>query len=144
MVNVSEPGSEPTDLWAAQEDMRLFSPGLSDRHGRPLPSDRRRKWCDVPRNLEGLEFKPDHVYTLHIWQHLIDFSSYKLSVGGFVNLDLAAALNSQPLQLTCKDIKVSVLGVGVLRWFDCMCGLTVLLPGRRRVLGVKSGDSKCV
>jgi hypothetical protein len=47
-----------------------------------------------------------HVYTFHIWQHLIDFSTYKLSVGGFVNVDLAAALNGQPLQLTVYDTKV--------------------------------------
>lgn len=49
---------------------------------------------------------PEHVYTFHIWQHLIDFSSYKLSVGGFVNVDLAAALNGQPLQLTVQDTQV--------------------------------------
>jgi hypothetical protein len=69
-------------------------------------SERRRKWCDNPKNLEGLTLSPDHTYTFHIWQHLIDFSSYKLSVGGLVNIDLAAALSAQPLQLTCKDIKV--------------------------------------
>jgi hypothetical protein len=39
---------------------------------------------------------------------LNDFSSYKLSVGGFVNVDLAAALNGQPLQLTVYDTKVCV------------------------------------
>ena len=72
----------------------------------PVISDRRRKWCDQPKNLAGRTFSPDHTYTFHIWQHLIDFSSYKLSVGGLVNIDLAAALNAQPLQLTCKDIKV--------------------------------------
>ena len=115
-VNVAEPGQEPQDLWAAKEDMRLFAPELADKHGNALPAERRRRWCDAPRNLEGRAFSPDHVYTLHIWQHLIDFSSYKLSVGGFVNLDLAAALNAQPLQLTCKDIRVRALFVCVLAW----------------------------
>ena len=106
MVHVAEPGQEPADLWAAEEDLRLFAPELVDKHGRPLTAERRRKWCDAPRNLEGKRFSTEHVYTLHIWQHLIDFSAYKLSVGGLVNLDLAAALNAQPLQLTCKDMKV--------------------------------------
>lgn len=49
---------------------------------------------------------PDHVYTFHVWQHLIDFSTYKLSVGSFMNIDLAAVLNGQPLQLTVIDTKV--------------------------------------
>jgi Protein of unknown function (DUF1769) len=74
--------------------------------GKPLCATRRRRWCDTPRNLEGQMLSPEHVYTFHIWQHLIDFSSYKLSVGGFVNVDLAAALNGQPLQLTVQDTQV--------------------------------------
>lgn len=74
--------------------------------GQPLCPSKRRKWCDVPKHLEGMTLSPDHVYTFHIWQHLIDFSSYKLSVGRFMNVDLAAVLNGQPLQLTVIDTKV--------------------------------------
>lgn len=77
--------------------------------GQPLCAAKRRKWCDVPKHLEGQVLSPDHVYTFHIWQHLIDFSSYKLSVGRFVNVDLAAVLNGQPLQLTVIDTKVRVM-----------------------------------
>jgi hypothetical protein len=54
--------------------------------------------------------KTRHTYTFHIWQHLIDFSSYKLSVGGLVNLDLASTLAAQPLQITCKDFQVRACG----------------------------------
>eukprot|EP00882_Tetradesmus_deserticola_P034410 GHRQ01039457.1.p1 GENE.GHRQ01039457.1~~GHRQ01039457.1.p1 ORF type:complete len:122 (+),score=33.04 GHRQ01039457.1:235-600(+) len=72
----------------------------------PLCPHKRRKWCDVPANLDGLLLDTQHVYTFHIWQHLIDFSTYKLSVGGFVNVDLTAALNGQPLQLTVFDTQV--------------------------------------
>lgn len=74
--------------------------------GEPLCPAKRRKWCDVPKNLDGLTLSPDHVYTFHIWQHLIDFSTYKLSVGNFMNIDLAAVLNGQPLQLTVFDTQV--------------------------------------
>lgn len=35
MVNVSREGEQPRDLWAAQEDMRLFCPDIADKHGRP-------------------------------------------------------------------------------------------------------------
>lgn len=78
--------------------------------GQPVCSDKRRRWCDMPKNLHNRFLDTDHVYTFQIWQHLIDFSTYKLSVGGFVNLDLTHALNCQPLQLTCKDTKVSDSG----------------------------------
>jgi hypothetical protein len=60
----------------------------------------------VAKNLDGMTLSPNHVYTFHIWQHLIDFSTYKLSVGSFINIDLAAVLNGQPLQLTVIDTKV--------------------------------------
>ena len=61
---------------------------------------------------------PDHVYTFHIWQHLIDFSAYKLSVGGFVNLDLTQALNCQPLQLTVKDTHSDEYMFSMLVWHE--------------------------
>lgn len=71
------------------------------------------------KNLDGMTLSPEHVYTFHIWQHLIDFSTYKLSVGSFMNIDLAAVLNGQPLQLTVIDTKVcGVEGGGLL----CVCG----------------------
>jgi hypothetical protein len=72
----------------------------------------------VPKNLEGKQFSTDYVYTFHIWQHLIDFSTYKLSVGGFVNLDLTHALNCQPLQLTCKDTHADEYMFSMLVWHE--------------------------
>uniref|UniRef100_A0A383W2N9 Domain of unknown function at the cortex 1 domain-containing protein n=1 Tax=Tetradesmus obliquus TaxID=3088 RepID=A0A383W2N9_TETOB len=117
LVNVSKPGSEP-QLAEAQEDMRLLSPALADKHNAPLCPHKRRKWCDTPKNLDGLLLDTQHVYTFHIWQHLIDFSSYKLSVGGFVNVDLAAALNGQPLQLTVYDTKAKEHLFSMLVWHE--------------------------
>lgn len=117
LVNVAQPGEEPK-LTEATEDMRLFAPQLADKHGAPLLPEKRRKWCDAPKNLEGLKFSPDHIYTFHIWQHLIDFSTYKLSVGGFVNLDLSAVLNGQPLQLTCKDTHAGEYMFSMLVWHE--------------------------
>jgi hypothetical protein len=45
-----------------------------------MTADKRRKWCDVATNLEGKTFTTEHVWTIHIWQHLIDFSQYKLNL----------------------------------------------------------------
>lgn len=75
----------------------------------------------MPKNLEGMALNPDHVYTFHIWQHLIDFSTYKLSVGSFVNIDLASVLNGQPLQLTVIDTKVSHTSVLTIPCEDKWC-----------------------
>ena len=45
-------------------------------------------------------------------------STYKLSVGGFCNLDLTQALNGQPLQLTCKDTKTGEYSFSMLVWHE--------------------------
>jgi hypothetical protein len=86
-------------------DCFLLLPALSPA-GKPVSAAKRKKWCDVPKNLDGLMLDTEHVYTFHIWQHFIDFSAYKFSVGGLCNLDLAGPLNGQPLQLTVYDTKV--------------------------------------
>eukprot|EP00877_Chromochloris_zofingiensis_P008387 jgi/Chrzof1/3801/Cz13g09100.t1 len=117
LVNVSAEGEQP-DMWAATEDMRLFSAELADKNGAPLSADKRRQWCDIPKNLAGRLLDTEYIWTFHIWQHLIDFSTYKLSVGGFVNLDLTHALNCQPLQLTCKDTKANEYCFSMLVWHD--------------------------
>jgi hypothetical protein len=36
--------------------------------GAPMSADKRRKWCDNPKNLEGKMFDTNNVYTFHIWQ----------------------------------------------------------------------------
>ena len=86
--------------------------------GNPLCADKRRKWCDIPKNLAGKQFSPDHVYTFHIWQHLIDFSTYKANLGGLLNLDLTTFLNCQPLQLTCKDTSADEYMFSMLVWHE--------------------------
>lgn len=35
-----------------------------------MAAEKRRKWCDDPANVEGLEFGTEHVYTMHVWQHV--------------------------------------------------------------------------
>lgn len=96
------------------------------------------------KNLEGLVLSPDHVYTFHIWQHLIDFSTYKLSVGSFVNIDLAAVLNGQPLQLTVIDTQVGPCckGVSALRllYLRVWAGLCSL---QSNDMGSRAEDRRC-
>ena len=72
LINVSKDGEAP-DMWDVKEDMRLFGPELAVKGGDALPADKRRKWCDAPKNLEGRQYGTEHVWTFHIWQHLIDF-----------------------------------------------------------------------
>jgi hypothetical protein len=73
LINVSKDGEAP-DVWDAKEDMRLFEPSLvAGKAGEPMHADKRRRWCDVPKNLDGRMYDTDHVWTFHIWQHLIDF-----------------------------------------------------------------------
>ncbi|KIZ05346.1 hypothetical protein MNEG_2608 [Monoraphidium neglectum] len=102
LVNVAKEGEQP-DIWDAPEDCRLLSSKLADKEGGPLTADRRRKWCDEPANVEGLSFDTDNVYTFHVWQHLLDFGTYKACAGGFVSFDLTWVLSSQPIGIMVKD-----------------------------------------
>ena len=81
-------------------------------------AEKRRKFCDNPANIEDLWWEPGYVYTYHVYQHLIDFSTFKLNVGGFFGLDIAFALNGQPLQVTIRDLNVSCRGHGNHGWGD--------------------------
>ena len=70
--------------------------------GNPVSSDKRRKWCDVPKNLVGKQFNPDHVYTFHIWQHVRSWTTRSLSqfmsTHGFTKIS-AKATFLEPLHM---------------------------------------------
>jgi hypothetical protein len=65
-IQLTSPNPPPPPL----PPKRLLSPHLADEFGNPLSSDKRRKWCDEPENLEGLYFNTEHVYTMHLYQHV--------------------------------------------------------------------------
>ncbi|GBF89589.1 hypothetical protein Rsub_02307 [Raphidocelis subcapitata] len=116
LVNVALPGEEPEDMWAAEEDCRLVHPALADAAGNPVSSDKRRRWCDEPANIEGLMVDTDLVYTLQLWQHMVDFSTYRISVGGFMSFDICQMMSSQPLQIMVKDIDSGIYSYCMLIW----------------------------
>ncbi|GBF99476.1 hypothetical protein Rsub_12144 [Raphidocelis subcapitata] len=118
LINVSRPGEEP-DLLAAAEDMTLWDAALSGRGGAPLPSDKRRAFFDKPSHLAGREIGTDLVWTMHITQSLIDFSTYKLGLPGVpVHIDLVPVLDAQPLQIMAKTGKTGDYVFNVLMWND--------------------------
>jgi hypothetical protein len=133
LANVSRAGEEPQDPWEVSEDLRLWAPelvvvdgggieGASTVNKQPMPSEQRRRWCDSPQNLVQRCFEPreDLVWTFHVYQHLIDFASYRLNVGlkGFFDIDLAPALDCQPLQLTLKDVDANKYAMSWLVWHE--------------------------
>jgi hypothetical protein len=117
LVHVAADEASAPALWDAEEDMRLFAPELAAPGGGPLPADKRRRWCDTPANLADRFITPEHVFTLHIYQHLINFSDYKLSVAG-LTLDILPVLNGQPLQLTLKDVSSGGYAFSMLVWHE--------------------------
>lgn len=102
VINVSRAGEEPALLGAA-EDVSLWCPELKGKS-----SDKRRRFFDAPAHLEGRVITPEHVWTMHIYQALVDFSTYKLGLPGVpMSIDLVSLLDAQPLQIMSKDRKVS-------------------------------------
>ncbi|KIZ01954.1 hypothetical protein MNEG_6006 [Monoraphidium neglectum] len=103
LVNVAPRGQEPP-LLEAQEDVRLFCPQLAASDGAPAPAAARRRLFDAPGGLAGVTMSPDHVWTIHLHQSLIDFSTYKLGLAGVpFGIDLVSLLDRQPLQIMAKD-----------------------------------------
>ena len=78
-----------------------------------MQAEKRRRYCDNPANIEDLYWEPGLVYTYHVYQHIIDFSQFKLNVAGLFGLDVAFVLDGQPLQVTVRDLLVSSGGMGV-------------------------------
>lgn len=118
LVNVSKPGEEPQDLYAAQEDCRLLHPDLAGKDGAPVPADKRRKWCDIPSNMVDLEIRTDLVYTFQWWQHLVDLSQYKVHVGPFVAFDMCPFMCAQPMQLLIKHTASKTPLLNLLIWHE--------------------------
>ncbi|KAI8472299.1 MAG: hypothetical protein J3K34DRAFT_414799 [Monoraphidium minutum] len=118
LVNVSRPGEEPKDLYEAKEDCRLLHPDLVGKDGEPLPAAQRRKWCDIPSNVEDIMLTPDLVYTFQWWQHLIDLSQYRVHVGPLVAFDLCPFMSAQPMQLFIKHTESNTPLLDMLIWHE--------------------------
>lgn len=77
-----------------------------------LPSLQRHRWLRSPEpqppptrncSIRACKRTRTQVWTLHIWQSLIDFSSYKLGLPGVpMSIDLVPLLDAQPLQIMAK------------------------------------------
>ena len=52
-------------------------------------------------NRQALSFQTDKVYTFHIFQHLVDCSTYELDLSVY-RFDLTHYLDGQPLQVRAK------------------------------------------
>ena len=62
-----------------------------------MTAGRRRSFFMKPENRRALSFQMDKVYTFHIFQHLVDCSTYELDLSVY-RFDLTHYLDGQPLQ----------------------------------------------
>lgn len=116
LINVSRPGEEPPLLEAA-EDVRAWCPELASKCGGPAPPEKRRRFFDIPANLAGRVLGTEFVWTLHLHQSLIDFSTYKLGLAGVpFGIDLVSLLDVQPLQIMAKNDKTGAYIFNLLMW----------------------------
>ena len=59
---------------------------------------RRRLFASACAGHPSLQAQPQHMYTFHFWQHLLDMASLQLAMP-LARINLAAHLDGQPLQL---------------------------------------------
>eukprot|EP00879_Flechtneria_rotunda_P016051 GHRR01016789.1.p1 GENE.GHRR01016789.1~~GHRR01016789.1.p1 ORF type:complete len:238 (+),score=85.54 GHRR01016789.1:188-901(+) len=84
----------------------------------PLTASQRMKFFDKPSNLASVTFDDINVYTFVVCQSIMDLPAYKLSLGGFLTLDLCQLLNGQPLQLMCKNVRDNKSVMSMLMWHE--------------------------
>eukprot|EP00879_Flechtneria_rotunda_P002897 GHRR01003113.1.p2 GENE.GHRR01003113.1~~GHRR01003113.1.p2 ORF type:complete len:192 (+),score=51.53 GHRR01003113.1:1108-1683(+) len=87
VINVSQPGQEPTDLLNVEEDMTLFDATLVGRNGRPLCPGKRRCHFSSKSNREGCVFDTEHVWTFQAYDQSMDYATFTVPVP-FFKLDL--------------------------------------------------------
>jgi hypothetical protein len=79
-----------------------------ERAGQPVPSHDRRRHFDRLGGMDGLVFDTHNTFTFVVSQAIMHLPTYRLKLGGMINMDLCPVLNGQPLQLLCKNIQVRV------------------------------------
>eukprot|EP00891_Asterochloris_glomerata_P006939 jgi/Astpho2/6939/Aster-x1409 len=84
-----------------EEDMTLLDKKLVDKSGKELSGAKRKKLFWSKANRAGRSFTPEHVWTICMYQHFVDLSTYELDM--VRRFDLSCHLDSQPLQFMMKD-----------------------------------------
>ncbi|KAI8471471.1 MAG: hypothetical protein J3K34DRAFT_233293 [Monoraphidium minutum] len=100
MLNVSRPGEEP-DLVAAQEDTRLLLG--PEPKGPPMAAPRRKAYFRKAAHRAGREFTPDHVITLHCYDHSFNYNNFRMAVPPCFHLDMVKVLDAQPVCIQLQD-----------------------------------------
>lgn len=100
-LNVSMAGEEP-DMVAAQEDTRLlFGPGSMQQE--PMPSSKRRAYFRRAAHRAGKAFSPEHVITLHCFDHSFNYNTFRMAVPPCFRLDMVKTLDAQPVDISLLD-----------------------------------------
>lgn len=82
--------------------------------GEPASVTQRRKFFQSAKQREYRRYTTDHVWTFHLWQEFLDYSSYVLSL--YSTYDLIQHLDGQPLQVMIKDTATDKYMVDLEAW----------------------------
>lgn len=92
-VSVDKPGAEP-DIMAAD------LPENTNIIGKAFKSIKHRKnYLSIPKKAAKYNFDTEHVYTLHHYDHAMDYAEYKMKLPMY-NYDLSKAIGPQPMSLS--------------------------------------------
>lgn len=108
------------------EDCRLLDPSLVQSDGTPASSATRKAFFSRRAHRSGRVFSPDHVYTIYLYQHLVDLSQYKLHMVG--TFDLTSHLDGQPLRFMMTNEATGECCFSFDIWHE-----KLLLEGEERV-----------
>jgi hypothetical protein len=96
--SINEPGREPDLL--SDDCLRNGITENTTMIGSFTSIQERRTQLSDPDQAKNYQFDPSLVYTFEIYDHTINFATYKQHFSKFVKIDLSNKLNGQPLSIT--------------------------------------------
>jgi hypothetical protein len=100
--SINEPGQEPDLL--SDDCLRNGITENTTIIGSFTSIQERRAQLSDPSQAKNYQFDPSLVYTFEIYDHMINFATYKQHFSKLVKIDLSNKLNGQPLSITAMVI----------------------------------------
>lgn len=117
-VCVHRDGDQPSILAAPMDDMTLLHPELRNADGSSVSSTTRRRFFNKASNRLRHRFTPDHIWTFHFYQHVIDCS--KLAMDVVYSFELLRYMDGQPLQFMMKELASDSYLMRMEMWHEQM------------------------
>jgi len=94
-MSIDRPGEVP-DITAVE-----IHENVGNKFGKVFKSIKHRKhFLSTPKTAAKFDFDTEHIYTLHTYDHAIDYGTYTMHIPMYGEFDVSQAIGAQPLSLS--------------------------------------------